>query len=110
MKLGSLKVTLRALGIIGKSITGPYQKVTSAATNILDLNDIIPSWANDASPLMSPCSIFSDVLVPEDPVYHSLLSPNSDDNEIKQLLQVLCKACLRVVERQLSSQLPGGEF
>ena len=117
MKIGSLKVTLRALGIIGKTITGPYQKVTSAATNILDLNDKyldlqtnFSQWANDASPLLSPCSIFSDVPVPEDPVYHSLLSPNSDDNKVKQLLSVLCKACLRVVERQLSSQLPGGEF
>ena len=113
-----VQVTLRALGIIGKCVTGPYMRLASTDNNILymnskylELRDNLKSWTHDASPLVSspPPSVFVDFPVISDPVLDCLM-PQTQDRDILKLLQDLSRACLDVVNRQLSSQLPGGEF
>ena len=82
LQLNDMKITLRALGIIGKVITGPLMRLLSKATNILEMNDHfsyaheqITRWANDTSPLLSaeaPCA-FREVDIKRDEVFDSLV-------------------------------------
>ena len=119
LQLSDMKITLRALGIIGKVITGPWMRLLSKATNILEMNEHfsyahgqITRWSNDASPLLSvdaPCA-FREVDIKRDEVFDSLVKSNSDDVDTKVLLQDPCTSCLSVMNRQLQSQLPGGEY
>ncbi|KAK6171849.1 hypothetical protein SNE40_018274 [Patella caerulea] len=69
-------------------------------------------WADDASSLISelPPSIFDGIHVQEDLVLESLLKTTDSDGAIVALLQKLFASILAVVQRQLKSQLPGGEF
>ena len=94
-------------------------RLLSKATNILEMNEHfnyaheqITRWSNDASPLLSvdaPCA-FREVDIKRDEVFDSLVKSNSDDADTKALLQDLCTSCLLVMNRQLQSQLPGGEY
>ena len=82
LQLNDMKITLRALGIIGKVITGPLMRLLSKATNILEMNEHfsyaheqITRWANDTSPLLSaeaPCA-FREVDIKRDEVFDSLV-------------------------------------
>ena len=116
-----IKIPLRALGIIGKCITGPYMRCVGKNMNILDLNPRfcelqrnLEVWSHDATKLLEiPLpSAFKDIPVLEDPILSSLATPmtRSTDADTIELLQELCNACLDVVNRQLQSHLPGGEF
>ena len=76
----------------------------------------ITAWSHDASSLIrlnAPCAL-SCVDVKRDTVLHSLVD-RTDFNRQKfngetiLLLQILCTACVEVMEWQLKSQLPGGE-
>jgi len=53
-------------------------------------------------------SVFANVPVKDDIVLDSLKKPTSSNDKTIALLRELCKACLGVVERQLTTQLEGG--
>ena len=119
LKLEVLQVTLRALGIIGKCITGPWMRLLGNNKTILEMNifyaeaqEKTKSWSTDASPLLSPHppSVFETIPIKEDAVLESLLTPTSLNDITVNLLQNLCAVILVLIERQLHSQLPGGVF
>ena len=113
-------MTTRALGIIGKVVTGPWMRLVGISDlNMLDMNPYyagvrgkLKSWSADASPLLgpSPPTVFADVPVPikADVVIDSLMETTSSNKETVTLLQDLCRACLAIVKRQLATQLEGG--
>ena len=45
-----------------------------------------------------------------DTVFHSLVDRTDFNGETILLLQSLCKDCVEVMERQLKTELPGGEY
>ena len=55
-------------------------------------------------------SVFANVPVKDDIVLDSLKKPTSSNDKTIALLRELCKTCLSVVERQLTTQLDGGCF
>ena len=119
LQIQDMHVTTRAFGIVGKLVTGPWMRLLGVETNILGMNkhfqealDNITTWRHDASSLIqpeAPCA-FSSVEVKRDTVFRSLAEPTDFNSETISLLKALCKACVEVMERQLQSQLPGGEF
>ena len=82
LHLQDMQVTMRALGILGKLITGPWMRLLGVDTTILGMNKHfqaalgnITAWSNDASSLIrpnAPCA-FSCVDVKRDTVLHSLV-------------------------------------
>ena len=103
---------------MGKVLTGPWMRMLSGK-NILDLNPIfaeikqqLKQWAKDASPLLQGdiVSCVPGVPVLKDSVLKSLVEPTTFQEDTQALLQELCRACVSVMERQLTSQLPGGKF
>ena len=119
LQIRDLHVTTRALGIVGKLVTGPWMRLLGQETSILGMNkffreafDRLTAWAIDASMLLqsdAPCA-FSSVEVKRDTVFDSLVEPTEFDAPTKSILQDLCKACCEVMARQLKTQLPGGQF
>ena len=119
LKLDVLHITTRALGVIGKVVTGPWMRLVARDLPILEMNPYfaeahskLRSWSEDASPLLGPStpSVFANVPVKDDIVLDSLKKPTSSNDKTIALLRELCKACLGVVERQLTTQLEGGCF
>ena len=112
LKLDVLHVTTRALGIIGKVLTGPWMRLVGQDNNILDMNryyaeaqEKCQPWSQDASQLLrpSPPSVFADVAIKDDFALDSLMKPTSNNYKTVTLLQ----ACLIIIEQQLKDQLPG---
>ena len=117
LKLDVLHVTTRALGIIGKVLTGPWMRLVGQDNNILDMNMYYAeaqgkcqSWSQDARQLLrpSPPSVFADVAIKDDVALDSLMKPTFTDCKTITLLQDLCQAYLIIIERQFKDQLPGG--
>ena len=112
-------MTTRALGIIGKGLTGPWMRLVGLDNNILGMNryyaeaqEKCHSWSQDASQLLrpSPPSVFADVAIKDDVALDSLMKPTSNNGKTITLLQDLCQASLIIIERQLKDQLPGGHY
>ncbi|KAG1675727.1 hypothetical protein GQR58_014553 [Nymphon striatum] len=93
-------VSLRALGLVGKFVTGPWMRFIPTCQQILDVNiplqkavETLTSWSSDASPVMNGTAdaVFCSVPLLKDSVYHYLLSSRGEkeDNRCKELLQEL---------------------
>ena len=108
----------RALGLIGKQVTGPWLKQTMADQPILHLNaffkdtfEKLERWSDDAGELMvGEGVLFGEERATPDNILKELIKPNQRDALVKQLVQGLCGEILQVGKRQLADQLPGGEF
>ena len=114
---------LRALGIVGKLITGPYFRVLhhESVKNVLDLNPhlhhlqvSLEQLSKDSSSLLEGKSIFSEEISPveKNAVFHKLIVCDDEDfNALtQQALELICSALLLVLERQCEDQLPGGKY
>jgi hypothetical protein len=107
---------LRALGLVGKVITGPWLKYTMAERPVWELSPFYTSvvqnlkaWCTDATPLLSDAvCIYDGCEVEKDAIWQSLVQPNSNDGKVKAILQNICSCLLTVCERQLVDHLPGG--
>ena len=105
----------RALGLVSKCVTGPWQRLVENTPRILDLNDhfnravdLFDKWSKDASDLIDgSAKLFDNVPVHKDPVFDSLVEPN-DNISTKYLLQNIMTAFVSVSKRQLADQLMGG--
>lgn len=113
--------TFRALGFVGKFITGPWMRFVPTCEQILDVNlpiqkavETLSDWSSDASPVMNGTvgAVFDSVSLLKDSVYHHLLKSRgeTEDNKCRQLLQDLFITIKAVIVRQMSDQLPGGKF
>ena len=119
LQLKDLKITLRALGLIGKLVTGPWMRAVPMADSILGTNIYfndayvkLKALSQDATPMIKreAESVFPAVGVLKDCVFDGLTESNSTDEATIRLLQDLCTACIDVMGRQMSSQLPEGKF
>lgn len=119
VQCNDMHITLRAFGLIGKFITGPWMRLVGKVQHILELNphfaearEKLQSWSKDARPLLSAeaTSIFTVAPILADPVFRSLTASKATDAATCELVKKLCSVILSVVERQLETQLPGGAF
>ncbi len=115
---------LRALGIVGKLITGPYFRVLhhESIKNVLDLNPhlhqlqvaFLEQLSKDSSSLLEGKLVFNEEIAPveKDAVFDMLIICDDEDfNAVtQQALELICSALLLVLERQCEDQLPGGEY
>ena len=119
-KEGSCNTPMRALGLIGRFVTGPWMRLVGQDLNILDINKYynealtnITRWKCQPSEMISSKScIFEAIPLKEDEHLHQLLQFTSNDDEraTESLLQKLLEAIEEVILRQLHTQLPGGVF
>ena len=107
----------RALGIIGKYITGPWMRLTETNVPILELNSHfedalsrLNEWISDPSSFFrDDCpSIFNGISVNKDNVYKCLIKASSLDTKTKLLLGLLLSKIKEVFVKQLSDQITGG--
>ncbi len=112
----------RALGIIGKLITGPLMRyIYGSDGNILELNPILQKLhttlkdvAQNASPLLQAKAVFDEELVSikKDEIYKCLFMQQDEEMEIltQQALELICAGMLVILERQAEEQLDGGSL
>lgn len=117
LKLPETEVTLRALGLFGKSVTAPWMRLVAETKSILELNeqfqtalDRLQNLSKDAKPLLNPQSVFDNIPVCEDNVLISLTESRAKDYKTVLLLQDLCAATVEVMKKQLKDQIRGGVF
>ncbi len=112
---------IRALGLVGKLVTGPYFEVAAKAKSILELNPYLQQLqaslqvlAKDASPLFDGKEIFSEESTqePSDVLKSLCQSGQGEEFDIltQQAAELICSAILLVLENQCEDQLPGGKY
>ncbi|CAH1242603.1 Hypp6877 [Branchiostoma lanceolatum] len=113
---------VRALGIVDKTITGPFFRLLGIENGVLKMNTHLHQmqlglerWSKDASTLLGGEPLFSETLVKrnKDVLFQSLFAPSEDDELdvlTQQALEVVCASMLILLERQAEEQLPGGKF
>lgn len=111
----------RALGIIGKTVTGPFWRLLNNM-DILGLNEHLLTmkiqfnrWSQDASSILEGESLFNEELVQMhvDDQYEELFRDSSDEDfqiMTQQALELMMASMLIVLERQAVDQLPGGKY
>ncbi|XP_035680013.1 uncharacterized protein LOC118418274 [Branchiostoma floridae] len=113
---------VRALGMVDKTITGPFFRLLGIQKGILNMNIHLHQmqlgldrWSKDAISLMDGEALFDEAVVKrhKDALYHSLFAASEDeelDTLTQQALEVVCASMLILLERQAEEQLPGGRF
>ena len=112
---------VRALGLIGKFITGPYFKIVGETERIPDLNDhlsklqiALQQLSENASPLLEGLPVFDEEIVHlhKSCVFDSLLQTSDHEFDVltQQATELICSAMLLVLENQCEDQLPGGKY
>ena len=108
----------RALGLVSKYVTGPWQRLAESGLNILEMNKYyedglhnLEQWATDPTPIIrgQAQAIFGGVDIKQDDVYRALIAPSDTDEDTKIVLQKIFMGFKDVYLRQLADQLPGGE-
>ena len=112
----------RAMGIFDKLVTAPFWKLLENKGSILDLNDhllqmkvSLMQWSNDGSEPFSGSQMFSQnvVDIDKDELYYELFKETNDpqlDSFTQIALELLSAPFLIILERQASTQLPGGVY
>eukprot|EP00117_Sycon_ciliatum_P048351 scpid60247/ scgid34434/ len=109
----------RALGIIGKIVTGPLWRFLVSARPFTDVFTIyhqltqqLAVWAEDASDLLDGSGRpFPEADVhTATPVFDALVEPASSDAEVKEVLQLLAATFHSYMARAWSAYLPGGDL
>ena len=110
----------RALGIIGKRVTCPWQRlVGQPGLNILDLNQhfnvalqTMREWSDEPEKLLTadPITIFPTLAVHDDVIFTKLVQSTASDRKCCLFLSKSLKAIVLLLERQLEDQLHGGIF
>ena len=113
-----LKPQLRVLGLVGKYITGPWMRIFKTDQSILDMNQVfqdakvnIENLIDNPASILSgtAASVFNSAPVIKDNVFLKLTQAGPCETA-SYLIVHLLRAVLGVMNRQLSSQLPGGKF
>lgn len=116
---GTCNVAFRALGLVGKFVTGPWQRLVDRELSILELNTyyaeaktVLAQWAENSTSVIAgdASTIFSGVDLKRDDTLTSLTSSCDTDAETAELFSKMCSKILEVMDRQLADQLPGGKF
>ena len=112
-------VECRALGLVGKYLTGPWMRLVEQDIGILELNkhyneavDALAKFSKDAIQVVNGRAppVFKDVPMVKDEIF-KVLTENSDlDTQTSALLTRLFGSILEDCLRQLKEQLPGGKY
>ncbi len=112
----------RALGIIGKLITGPLMRyIYGSGGNILELNPILQKLHTTLKMSLKmhlryfkQMQLFDEELVSikKDEIYKCLFMQQDEEMEIltQQALELICAGMLVTLERQAEEQLDGGSL
>ena len=111
----------RALGIIGKLITGPLLRlVEENGTHIFSLNNVwehvitkLNEFSANAEPLLEGAEVVLNGKVTKDEIYEELLKETGNkvlDEFTEECLRLLCCSCSILLKRQLQDQLPDGKY
>ena len=104
------------MGLVGSLVAQPWLAAAGQGRNILEMNALyqcaveqLEKWAqNPLSMFTDGCTVFSTA--PEqDKILDSLTTQPYHDDMLGPLKAVIT-AILEVIQRQLQTQLPGGEF
>ncbi|XP_066298380.1 uncharacterized protein [Branchiostoma lanceolatum] len=113
---------VRALGILDKTVTGPFFRILGMEKKVLSMNQHLHQmqiglerWSRDASTLLAGEPLFNETVVArhKDALFDSLFAATGDEDLdvlTQQALEVVCSALLILLERQAEEQLPGGQF
>lgn len=114
---------VRALGIIDKTVTGPFWRLlNTAGFNILSLNEHLLTmriqlerWSKDASSLLEGEPLFPEEIAEQhkDELYEELFRESADEEfqvMTQQALELVMSSMLILLERQAADQLPGGKY
>ena len=108
----------RALGLVAKFITGPWQRLVESDFTILALNkhfeqgmNRLCQLANNSQLLVSGDAppLFDAVPLKKDEIFTSLTTSKNDDKETAAILEKIISGFITVCNRQLADQLQGGE-
>ena len=112
-------VECRALGLVGKFLTGPWMRLVKQEIGVLELNkyyneavDALAKFSKDAIRVVNGTAppVFKDVPMVKDEIF-KVLTENSDlDTQTSALLTRLFGSILEDCLRQLKEQLPGGKY
>ena len=116
----SLDPVLRALGLVGKFVTGPWMRFIPTLKCNLDLNPHlhtatmkIDEWITDPASLLDGTTspIFPTTCL-KDRVFDCLVQPQGEEKDglCSLLLKIFLQTIKDVILRQMSDQLPGGKF
>ena len=111
----------RALGIMGKLITGPpLRLVEEPGSHIFSLNgtwhhviEKLEEFSMNANPLMEGAEVVLNGKVTKDDIYAELFEDAMDeelDSLTEECLRLLSCACAILLRRQLHDQLPDGKY
>ena len=110
---------LCALGLVAKYVTGPWQRLLDGKLTILQLNEhyqqlvtTLREWINDPNPVLSgsASAVFPTVPLKKDNVFECLTQSGNATDDTAVLFSSVCREMLVAAERQLSDQLPGGQY
>ena len=104
----------RALGLIDKLVTGPLWRVINVANmneHYAALQECFTRWSDDSSKFMRGEDVlFEGKHDSTDPIFISLVAPNSDLDEMtKQVLEIIFITFCQVTEKMLEDHLPSGK-
>ena len=111
----------RALGIIGKLITGPLLRlVEEHGTHIFSLNNVwehmitkLNEFSGNAEPLLEGAEVVVNGKVTKDEIYEELLKETGNkvlDEFTEECLRLLCCSCSILLKQQRQDQLPDGKY
>ena len=120
LEISLIQATCRALGILGKLVTGPLFRLISERDHIFKLNDTwqqvynnLKDLCKDARPLMEEKDIVPGGKVVKDELYTELFKETNDaelDSLCESCLRMLCCAISILIHRQLADQMTGGVY
>ncbi len=110
---------VRALGIIDKLLTGPFQREVSSKGSVLDLNSMLLKlintlqiWSENGSEAIRSHDSPLELDVKKDKLFEALFEQHDPEFDAMTALaiEVAAAEMLILVERQAESQLPGGKY
>ena len=115
-----IQACCRALGIMGKLVTGPLFRLLSGDGHIFSLNHVWQSVKEEldqlslcATPLMEQKEVVPGGIITKDKIYEALFAETSNsklDSLTEQCLRLLCCTFSVLIGNQLCDQLEGGKF
>ena len=111
--------TVRALGIVGKLITEPFEGILKATKKLLHCNPYLETiqihlkkWSGDGDDAMKGVPVF-ETFTPQDAIFKKLFEKHSDpevDAMTVSAIELISAEMLILLNRQAGPYLPGGDL
>ena len=108
---------IRALGLIGKLVTGPLWRIIESGVSITVLNikyqhmaHMFREWASDSSTVITgEAVLFHEVSITHDEILKELVKPCENDGMVTEILQIVFTSFASLMDRLLAQQLQSTE-